>query len=142
MYHCERPTAREAVWDFDLRVIVAGSREWDDYIFFSETMRGFLSTIGDLSIIFISGKASSGADNMIIRFCIENHLPWVEFPADWDKYGKSAGYIRNAEMNKVATDLIAFWDAVSRGTKNMIDIAIKQHGIEHVKTIFINRSRR
>ena len=51
------------------------------------------------------------------------------FPADWKKYGKSAGYVRNSEMAEVAESLIAFWDGKSRGTKNMIDIA-KNKGLK------------
>ena len=47
----------------------------------------------------------------------------MEFPADWDKHGKSAGYKRNLEMAENADALIAFWDGESRGTKHMIDIA-------------------
>lgn len=44
-----------------------------------------------------------------------------EFPADWEKYGKAAGAIRNKEMGDYADALIAFWDGKSRGTKHMID---------------------
>ena len=47
------------------------------------------------------------------------------YPADWEQYGPRAGYIRNSEMAKVATHLIAFWDGRSKGTKHMIDIARK-----------------
>ena len=47
------------------------------------------------------------------------------FPADWDKYGKAAGYKRNGEMARNADALIAFWDGKSRGTKHMIDLAKK-----------------
>ena len=51
----------------------------------------------------------------------------AEFPPDWNKYGKRAGYIRNAEMARYASEengaLIAFWDTKSKGTKHMIDLA-------------------
>ena len=49
----------------------------------------------------------------------------LSFPADWDKYGKAAGYKRNEEMARNADALIAFWDGKSRGTKHMIDLAKK-----------------
>lgn len=48
------------------------------------------------------------------------------YPADWKKYGSSAGYIRNDEMAKYADCLIAFWDGKSKGTKHMIDLAVKR----------------
>lgn len=59
----------------------------------------------------------------------------VKFPADWDRYGKRGGYIRNEEMAKYSVKdnnygmLIAFWDGESRGTKHMINLANK-HGVE------------
>ena len=58
-----------------------------------------------------------------------------KFPANWDLYGKRAGYIRNEQMAKYAMSdnsygvLIAFWDGKSRGIKHMIDLANK-YGLE------------
>lgn len=51
---------------------------------------------------------------------IESH------PADWDRYGKAAGFIRNEEMAKLGADLcICFWDGRSRGTLHMMEMAAK-----------------
>lgn len=51
------------------------------------------------------------------------------FPADWDKYGRAAGPIRNKQMLEYILEenpiVAAFWDGKSRGTKNMIDQASK-----------------
>jgi hypothetical protein len=47
--------------------------------------------------------------------------------ADWDTYGKSAGYRRNADMAKYSDAVVCFWDGVSKGTKHMIDLA-RQYG--------------
>ena len=44
---------------------------------------------------------------------------------DWDKYGKSAGYIRNTEMAEAGDILVAFWDGKSKGTEHMINIMKK-----------------
>ena len=52
-----------------------------------------------------------------------------EFPAQWNEFGKRAGYIRNEEMAKYADACVAFWDGESKGTKHMIDLANK-HKIE------------
>jgi hypothetical protein len=47
-------------------------------------------------------------------------------PANWDEFGKSAGYIRNAEMAKYADACVIFWDGISKGTKHMINLANKE----------------
>lgn len=49
-----------------------------------------------------------------------------QYPADWDTYGKSAGYRRNEDMAKIADACIVFWDGESRGSKHMIDIAERE----------------
>ena len=50
-------------------------------------------------------------------------------PADWERHGKAAGPIRNAEMADVSDALIAFWDGQSCGTKSMIELA-KRKGLQ------------
>ena len=62
-----------------------------------------------------------GVDTLAERYADENNLQKVIMKADWDKYGKRAGYIRNAEMHKFISDkedklCIAFWDGNSKGT--------------------------
>ena len=51
----------------------------------------------------------------------------ISMPADWNTHGKSAGYKRNEQMAELGDYLIAFWDGVSRGTKHMIDIAVRKN---------------
>ena len=76
----------------------------------------------------ISGGAR-GADSLGERWANENKKELLRFPADWGKYGRAAGHIRNAEMAKNADALIAIWDGESRGTKDMINKA-KKHGLQ------------
>lgn len=52
-----------------------------------------------------------------------NRIPVKMFPANWDAFGKSAGYKRNVQMAEYADALIAIWDGKSRGTMHMINIA-------------------
>ena len=77
------------------------------------------------NVIIVSGHAS-GADSLGEKFAADHNLQCELYPADWDKHGKAAGPIRNAEMAEVADALIAFWDGQSRGTKLMIDLARKK----------------
>lgn len=86
------------------------------------------------NVTIVSGTAN-GADKLGERFAREFSLNLKRFPANWDKYGKSAGYKRNAQMAKYASDslskkvLIAFWDGKSSGTKHMINLA-KERNLE------------
>lgn len=68
----------------------------------------------------VSGGAR-GVDVLAIDWAVTNWVPWKEFPADWQKYGKKAGILRNVEMGDYADALVAVWDGDSRGTKHMID---------------------
>ena len=103
------------------KVIIAGGRDFTDYDVLRQTMDNLLVNIKD-EIVIISGKAR-GADTLGERYAKERGYKIIEFPADWDKYGKSAGYIRNAVMAQEADALVAFWDGKSRGTQNMIKLA-------------------
>lgn len=117
--------------NYELLVIVAGSRSFNDYDLFSAILAETADTYSGVRFAFITGKASAGPDDMIIRWCIENGHKWAEFPADWDTHGKSAGYIRNTEMATYGNRLLVFWDTVSKGTKHMIDIAEERNIITH-----------
>lgn len=73
----------------------------------------------------VSGTAR-GVDKYGEEFAQISKIPVVRFPADWDKYGKRAGYLRNEQMAEYADELLALWDGESRGTKHMIDIMRKK----------------
>lgn len=63
------------------------------------------------------------------------HLNGVEievYEAEWDHFGKSAGYRRNSEMVRDADVVVAFWDGKSKGTKHSIDLALKARKELHV----------
>jgi len=107
-------------------LVVAGSRSYNNYDEFCKTLERYLDMIGPANCVIVSGAAKKGPDAMAIRWCEENNFPYIAMPADWDQYGKQAGYIRNADMGKVATHLLAFWDKVSNGTKNMVEIALSK----------------
>ncbi len=117
------------------RIIIAGSRQFNDY----EKM---LKTLDELGvhlinlvdpIEIISGHAP-GADALGEKFAKAYGYPLKIFPAKWDIYGRAAGPIRNEQMAKYASEadrgiLIAFPIGESKGTRNMIKLA-KQYGLE------------
>lgn len=104
------------------KVIIAGGREFNDYNLMCKKVDRILSNKNTSEIEIISGNAR-GADKLGEKYAKDNNISLMCFPADWNKYGKRAGYIRNEQMAKEANALIAFWDGKSKGTKHMIDIA-------------------
>lgn len=103
------------------RVIIAGGRDFDDYDLLKRTMDTLLINISD-EIIVVCGKAR-GADTLGEKYANNKGYQVSYFPAEWDKFGKSAGYRRNEQMALNADALVAFWDGTSKGTKHMIDVA-------------------
>lgn len=103
-----------------MKTIIAGSRGFTNYQFLQTECDRILSSEEEVEIV--SGGAK-GADKMGEHYAKQKDFALTVFPADWDKFGKSAGYIRNKQMAQYADTLIAFWDGESRGTKHMIDLA-------------------
>lgn len=87
----------------------------------AETMDNLLQNI-KIPITVVCGMAK-GADVLGERYALDRGFQIQRYPADWDEYGKRAGYIRNEQMAQNADALAAFWDGESRGTKHMIDLA-------------------
>ena len=111
----------------NFRVVVAGSREFDDYNLLSSELDKFLA--GKKNVTIVSGTAR-GADRMGEQYAAEHGYKIDQFPAEWSKYHQGAGPIRNLEMVKTADAVVAFWDNQSTGTKNIIDCA-KQENIPY-----------
>ena len=110
----------------DYRVIIAGCRDFEDYALLKERCNHYLcEKMETHNVIIVSGHAS-GADTLGERFAEEHGLQCEIHPADWGKYGRSAGPIRNAEMAEVSDVLIAFWDGQNPGTRSMIELARKK----------------
>ena len=107
-----------------VRIIIAGGRDFNDYLQLRDTFTNFMAPYKNSEVTVISGMAK-GADTLGIQIAKQYGLPVIEMPANWDHYGKSAGHIRNAEMAKIGTHLLAAWDGKSKGTKGMIDISKK-----------------
>lgn len=102
-----------------MKTIIAGSRDFDNYELVKETL------LEHNDITEIVCGCAHGADSLGEKFALEHGIPIKRFPADWNRYGRSAGYRRNEQMAAYAERLIAFWDGRSPGTKHMIDLAKK-----------------
>lgn len=109
------------------KCIVAGSRRFTDYALMKRKLDNFFSNIeGEIEII--SGTAQ-GADTLGERYALENGLSVRRMAANWEKYGRKAGYARNEEMAKYAAlsggACVVFWVGKSSGSGHMIDLAKK-----------------
>ena len=130
----------------ELRIIIAGSRDFNDYELLKISIRDILkkTSLESINKIKIISGNARGADQLGERFAKQFELEVVKFVAKWDIFGKRAGYIRNEEMAKYAIQgsnygmLVAFWNGESKGTKHMIDLA-KKYGLEvHVINFIVN----
>jgi hypothetical protein len=97
-----------------MKLVVCGSRDCDDYQVVVNHLK-HMTTIEEI----VSGCAR-GADKLGERYAEENNIPLKKMPADWKRWGKSAGYIRNEDMAEYARYVICFWDGKSPGSKGMI----------------------
>lgn len=111
----------------EISISVVGNRTFDDYGLLKETLTKVISDKEKEHITvknFVSGGAR-GADSLCERFAVENGIPITIYPADWKRYGKSAGFIRNETMIRNCGLCVAFWDGKSHGTKHDIELCEK-----------------
>lgn len=101
-------------------VSVSGSRNYNNYDKIKSTLDYYRANITHVNV----GDAR-GVDSLVVRYCIENSISYTVFVADWNKYGKAAGPIRNQDIIKGTFLLIAFPTVDSKGTIHAINYANK-----------------
>ena len=105
------------------RYIVCGGRHYDDWNFLCTNLNVLLDT--DWNFVLVHG-AAPGADTLAGEWGDAADVVVEPHPADWDKYGKKAGMIRNKEMLDTGVDgVVAFPGGV--GTAGMVNIARRAH---------------
>lgn len=109
-----------------MKVIIAGSRDFDDVELMRKEVHSFVIDLGVDKIEVVSGGAR-GADRLGEFYANHYKQDCTVFPADWKTLGKRAGYVRNHEMAKYADACIVFWDGKSKGTANMIELAKREN---------------
>lgn len=102
-----------------MRVIIAGSRTIKDY-------RTVLNAIekaqrAGFQITEEVSGAATGVDKLGEQWARNNDIPIKSFPADWDNYGRKAGFMRNVQMVKYADAAILIWDGESKGTLHTLN---------------------
>jgi hypothetical protein len=98
-----------------MKLIIAGSRTFTDYQLLCQTLAPEKHCITQV----LTGGAR-GADRLGIRWALSHSVRLTGFPADWERFGKSAGVRRNYQMAQAGDLLIVFWDGQSPGTAHMV----------------------
>ena len=105
-----------------MRVLVCGGRNFTDYKFFKLWMDVRFPIRDDL--VIITGMAT-GADIQAFNWAFEEELEVLKYPANWTKYGRAAGLIRNKQMlDEGKPDLVIAFPG-GRGTADMVSRARK-----------------
>lgn len=105
------------------RVLITGSRTWPFEVTIADALDALWEEIGPFVLVH---GAAKGADQMGEVHQAVLFRPTESHPADWDTYGRRAGYVRNAEMvNRGADVCLAFIHNESRGATMCADLAEK-----------------
>jgi len=110
-----------------MKVVIAGSRNIDDYKLVVDT----ISKSG-YSITEVVSGCAVGVDRLGEQWARANNIPIKEMPADWFNYGNSAGPQRNRAMAEYADAAVVIWDGQSRGSRNMIENMIRRKKPYHI----------
>jgi hypothetical protein len=115
-----------------MKVAIIGSRNFCDRAYFDKMMENHK----DITYIYSGGNRTLkyrkgipyyiGADYFAEEHAKKKELPITIFHAEWKKYGKSAGFLRNKLIINDCDFVIAFWDKKSKGTANSIELAQKK----------------
>lgn len=114
----------------EFNVVICGSREFSNYELLKEKCDYFLSRkIGNGDKIVIISGGARGADSLAEKYANEKGFELKVISAQWDKYGKRAGFIRNNKMAELGNACIAFFTETSecKGTSMMVRIAREKH---------------
>lgn len=108
-----------------MKVLVCGGRDFNDAEYVFHILDGL--HVAELITQVISGGAR-GADTLGERWAVTRHVELRRFPAEWDKYGGSAGPRRNQQMiDEGQPDMVVAFPG-GKGTQDMVRRA-HLHGI-------------
>lgn len=107
----------------DFVVLVCGGRDYRNLYCIHTTLHDLHTKSRPITKI-VHGSAK-GADTYVGLWSKVFQIPYSSYPADWDKYGKAAGPIRNQQMlDSEKVDLVVAFPG-GKGTANMISLARK-----------------
>lgn len=104
----------------EMRVCISGSRDYGSLGDVSQIL-----SVLPRKIVVVHGGAH-GVDAEAGRVARSLGMEVDVWPAEWEKYGRRAGPIRNRAMVASCGFLYAFWDGISRGTASAIRAALEE----------------
>jgi len=107
-----------------VRILIAGGRDFNDYELLCKVLDAYIAEMPYMTFHIVSGGAK-GADALAERYAKERRVDNLILRADWNRFNRSAGYVRNSNMGKISDVAFVFWDLASKGSKHMIDISRK-----------------
>ena len=105
-----------------MKIAIVGSRTFEDYEAMCSFIEEKLATMGCATIEAVVSGGAWGADTLAERYAQERGLQLIVFPAEWKKYGRRAGFIRNVDIIRECDVCFAFWDGESHGTQHDIEL--------------------
>jgi len=99
-----------------MKTVIAGSRSIHDKNLVFNCIEK-----SKLAITEIVSGCAMGVDKLGEAYALEHNIRVTPFWADWKRYGKVAGPIRNREMAEYADAAVIVWDGKSAGARNMIE---------------------
>lgn len=115
-----------------MKLLICGSRCIDNFEHVYDCINQIVMQEYSGLITEIIEGGAKGVDNIAAIYAKEHYISLRDMPADWKKYGKKAGFIRNKEMVDLCDYGIAIWDGYSKGTKHTIDLLKKQNKLIRV----------
>lgn len=109
-----------------MKLAIVGTRTFEDI----ETAFMFIDFLRrEFDIDEIVSGGAEGADRIAELYAEHHKLKITIFPAEWEKYGKAAGFRRNTDIWDYADMGISFWDGKSKGTEHSFGLAKKRQKI-------------
>lgn len=114
------------------KIIIAGPRDYYGKEYIYQVLDKYLKNLymSEIDVEIVEGGAR-GVDSIAKEYAKDCKLQHKQFPADWNRNGRSAGPLRNKDMAEYADVLIAFYNG-SRGTSNMIKQAMENGLSVHI----------
>lgn len=109
-----------------MKIAIVGSRDFTNY----EAMKKAFDIVKEqYPVSEILTGCAMGADSLAVQLANERDYKLTVFKADWNRYGKGAGPVRNTDLVNKSDIVMVFWNGISRGSKDVIRKAIMANKI-------------